>query len=140
MLTLAQLKKEVAAGSIDTVVAAFPDMQGRLIGKRFHAQYFVDGAYEETHGCNYLLADDIDMEPVPGYKAASWQKGYGDFVIKPDLATMRVTPWLEKTALVLCDVLDHHDHSPLPHAPRNILKGQLARLEKMKMKAFMASE
>ena len=84
-----RLKREVKAGTIDTVVAAFPDMQGRLIGKRFHAQFFVDGAYEETHGCNYLLADDIDMEPVPGYKAASWEKGYGDFVIKPDLATLR---------------------------------------------------
>ncbi|MGE0241646.1 MAG: glutamine synthetase, partial [Parvibaculaceae bacterium] len=102
MLTLAQLKKEVAAGTIDTVVAALPDMQGRLMGKRFHAQYFVDGAYEETHGCNYLLTVDIDMEPVPGYKAASWQQGYGDFVLKPDLATLRATPWLEKTALVLC--------------------------------------
>ena len=66
------------------------------MGKRFHAQYFADGAYEETHGCNYLLADDIDMEPVPGYKAASWEKGYGDFVMKPDLATMRRTPWLDK--------------------------------------------
>src|SRR6185312_2130080 len=99
-----------------------------------------DGGHEETHGCNYLLANDIDMEPVPGYQAASWEKGYGDFVLKPDLATLRVTPWLEKTALVLCDVLDHHDHSPIPHAPRNILKRQLQRLERMKMKAFMASE
>jgi len=140
MLTLEELKKEVKAGTIDTVVAAFPDMQGRLMGKRFHAQYFADGGHEETHGCNYLLANDIDMEPVPGYQAASWEKGYGDFVLKPDLATLRVTPWLEKTALVLCDVLDHHDHSPIPHAPRNILKRQLQRLERMKMKAFMASE
>ena len=140
MLTLAQLKKEVAAGTIDTVVAALPDMQGRLMGKRFHAQYFVDGAHEETHACNYLLTVDIDMEPVPGYKAASWQQGYGDFVLKPDLSTMRVTPWLEKTALVLCDVLDHHDHSPVPHAPRNILKRQIERLTRMKMKAYMASE
>jgi glutamine synthetase len=139
MLSLSQLKKAVGEGTIDTVVAAFPDMQGRLMGKRFHAQYFVDGAYEETHGCNYLLADDIDMEPVPGYKAASWEKGYGDFVLKPDLATMRVTPWLEKTALVLCDVLDHHDHEPIPHAPRNILKRQRTAAG-MKMKAFMASE
>ena len=83
-------------------------MQGRLIGKRFQAKYFVESAYEETHGCNYLLANDIDMEPVPGYEAASWAKGYGDFVMKPDMATLRRIPWLEKTALVLCDVLDHH--------------------------------
>ena len=140
MLTLAQLKKEVGNGAVDTVVAAFPDMQGRLMGKRFHAQYFVDGAHDETHGCDYLLANDVDMEPVPGYKAASWEKGYGDFVLKPDLATMRMTPWLEKTALVLCDILDHHHHEPVPHSPRNMLKRQLERLDKMKMKAFMASE
>ena len=140
MLTLAQLKEAVAGGMIDTVVAAFPDMQGRLMGKRFHAQYFIDGAYEETHGCDYLLANDVDMEPVPGYKAASWEKGYGDFVLKPDVATIRATPWLDKTALVLCDILDHHTHEPVAHSPRNMLKRQLDRLSKMKMKAFMASE
>lgn len=134
------LKREVKAGNIDTVIAAFPDMQGRLMGKRFEANYFVDGAYEETHGCNYLLTVDVDMEPVPGYKAASWEKGYGDFVIKPDLATIRPCPWLPKTALVLSDILDHHDHSPVPHAPRNILKKQLARLSEKKMKAYFASE
>jgi glutamine synthetase len=139
-LIFEDLKREVKAGAIDTVVAAFPDMQGRFMGKRFHAQYFVDGAYEETHGCNYLLADDIDMEPVPGYKVASWQKGYGDFVLKPDLSTIRRCPWLEKTALVICDILDHHDHSPLAHAPRNILKKQIERLTAQKMKAYFASE
>ena len=85
-LTFEQLKKDVAAGDIDTVLAAPVDMQGRLIGKRFLAKYFAESAHDETHGCNYLLANDIDMEPVPGYKAASWSKGYGDFVMKPDLA------------------------------------------------------
>ena len=85
-LTFDQLKKAVAAGDIDTVIASAVDMQGRLVGKRFLAKYFVESAYDETHGCNYLLANDIDMEPVPGYKAASWSKGYGDFVMKPDLA------------------------------------------------------
>ena len=139
-LTFDQLKAQVKSGAIDTVVAAFADMQGRLIGKRFEANFFVDGAYEETHGCNYLLAVDIDMEPVPGYKAASWQKGYGDFVIKPDLDTIRLTPWLAKTAYVLSDVLDHHDHSPVPHSPRAILKKQLARLSSQKIKAYFASE
>ncbi len=140
MLTLEQLKKEVAAGTIDTVVAALVDMQGRLMGKRFHAQYFVDGAYEETHGCNYLLAVDVAMEPVPGYKASSWEKGYGDFVLKPDLATLRHIPWLPATALVLCDILDHHTHQDIPHSPRAILKKQLKRLDALKMKAYMASE
>ncbi len=96
-LSFDQLKKAVAAGDIDTVLACAVDMQGRLIGKRFLARYFVESAYDETHGCNYLLANDIDMEPVPGYKAASWSKGYGDFVNKPDLSTIRNVPWLEKT-------------------------------------------
>ena len=140
MLTLEQLKKEVAAGTIDTVIAALVDMQGRLIGKRFHAKFFVDGGYEETHGCNYLLAVDVEMEPVPGYKATSWEQGYGDFVLKPDMATLRHIPWLTGTALVLCDVLDHHTHQDVPHSPRAILKKQLARIEAMEMKAFMASE
>ena len=83
--TLDQLKADVASGTIDTVLVAFPDMQGRLIGKRFQAEFFLEGAIDETHGCDYLLADDIDMEPVPGYAAANWGKGYGDFVMKPDL-------------------------------------------------------
>jgi glutamine synthetase len=139
-LTFDQLKKAVAADEIDTVLACAADMQGRLIGKRFLARYFVESAHEETHGCNYLLANDIDMEPVPGYKAASWSKGYGDFVMKPDLATLRHVPWLEKTALVLCDVLDHHDHADLPHAPRSILKKQVARLKERGWMAYFASE
>ncbi len=138
-LTFEQLKAAVAAGEIDTVVAAFADMQGRLIGKRFQAEFFVAGAYEETHACNYLLANDIDMEPVPGYAAASWDKGYGDFVLKPDLSTLRRTPWLEGTALVLCDVLDHHHHD-VPHSPRAVLKKQLARLADRGMSAMTASE
>jgi glutamine synthetase len=140
MLTLVELKKEVEAGSIDTVVAAMVDLQGRLIGKRFHAEFFVNGGYEETHGCNYLLGVDIEMEPVPGYKATSWEKGYGDFVLKPDMSTLRRTPWLEKTALVLCDVLDHHTREDVPHSPRAILKKQLKRLDDMKLKAYFASE
>ncbi len=140
MLTLADLKKDVAAGTIDTVIAALVDMQGRLIGKRFHAQYFADSGHEETHGCNYLLADDVEMETVPGYKATSWEKGYGDFVLKPDMATLRRIPWLPATALVICDVLDHHTHEDIPHSPRAILKKQLKHLQAMKLKAYMASE
>src|SRR5688572_26744699 len=138
--TLAQLKADVASGVIDTVIVAFPDMQGRLIGKRFHAQFFLDGAWEETHGCDYLLADDIDMEPVPGYEAASWTKGYGDFVMKPDIATLMRCAWLEGTALCLADLVDHHHHEPIPHSPRAVLIGQLARLEKLGLTANMASE
>jgi glutamine synthetase len=138
-LSLSDLKKAAKSGAIDTVVVAMVDMQGRLIGKRFQADYFVDGADKETHACDYLLANDIDMEPVPGYAAASWDKGYGDFVLKPDLTTMRRVPWLEGTALVLADVLDHHHHD-VAHSPRAILKKQVARLAKLKMRAFLASE
>ena len=140
MLSMKELQIAVAGHDIDTVVLCFPDMQGRLIGKRMQAEYFLDSAHVETHGCDYLLADDIDMEPVPGYAAASWEKGYGDFVLKPDLTTLRRLPWLEGTALVLADVLDHHHHEDLSHAPRAILKKQIARLAAMKMSAFFASE
>ncbi|MBW8445752.1 MAG: glutamine synthetase family protein [Arenimonas sp.] len=116
------------------------DMQGRLMGKRFHAQFFVDSGWKETHSCNYLLATDMEMETVPGYKATSWEKGYGDYALKPDLGTLRRVPWLEGTALVLCDVLDHHTHEDIPHSPRAILKKQVKRLEAMGLKAFMATE
>ncbi|MEQ1955283.1 glutamine synthetase family protein [Mesorhizobium sp. CN2-181] len=139
-LTFDQLKKDVAAGDIDTVLACAVDMQGRLVGKRFLAKFFVESGYEETHGCNYLLTVDVDMEVVPGYKAANWQKGYGDFVLKPDMNTLRRIPWLEKTALVLCDILDHHHHEDLPHSPRAILKKQVARLKERGWMAYMASE
>lgn len=139
-LTFAELKKAVAAGEIDTVLASAVDMQGRLIGKRFIGTYFVESGHDETHGCNYLLANDIDMEPVPGYKAASWTKGYGDFVMKPDLSTIRRLPWLEKTALVLCDIQDHATHADLPHSPRAILKAQVERLKERGWLAYFASE
>jgi len=138
--TLAQLKADVAAGTIDTVLVAFPDMQGRLIGKRFQAEFFLAGAIDETHGCDYLLANDIDMEPVPGYEAANWAKGYGDFVMKPDINTLMKTTWLEGTALILADLVDHHHHEPIPHSPRAMLKAQLARLEKLGLTANFASE
>ena len=138
--SLDALKSDVSKGLIDTVLVAFPDMQGRLIGKRFQAQFFLDGAIDETHGCDYLLANDIDMEPVPGYQAANWAKGYGDFVMKPDVSTLMKAAWLDGTAIILADLVDHHHHQPIPHSPRAILKGQLARLEKMGFSANFASE
>ena len=139
-LSLDELQQAARSGAIDTVLACAVDMQGRLIGKRFTAKHFLASAHEETHGCNYLLANDIDMEPVPGYKAASWSKGYGDFVLKPDLATLRHVPWLEATALVLCDIQDHHSHADLPHSPRAILRKQVARLAERGWMAYFASE
>ncbi len=140
MLTLDELREQVAAGAIDTVLACQVDMQGRLMGKRFQAEFFCDSAWEETHSCNYLQSTDIEMDTVPGYKATSWEAGYGDYTMKPDLATLRRIPWLEGTALVLCDVQDHHTHADVPHSPRAVLKKQVARLEAMGMQAFMASE
>jgi glutamine synthetase len=134
------LKRDVADGRIDTIIAAQVDMQGRLMGKRFQAEYFVESAYQETHSCNYLLATDIEMETISGYKATSWEQGYGDYTMKPDLSTLRKLPWLEGTALVLCDVLDHHTHADVPHSPRAVLKRQVQRLADMGMSAFMATE
>ncbi|WP_377296252.1 glutamine synthetase family protein [Rhizobium sp. SGZ-381] len=138
--TFDDLKIDVAAGRIDTVIAAQIDMQGRLMGKRFQAEYFVDSAWKETHSCNYLQATDLEMETISGYKATSWEQGYGDYIMKPDLATLRKLPWLEGTALVLCDVLDHHTHEEVPHSPRAILKKQMRALEELGFAAFMATE
>ena len=138
-MKLADLKNAVANGSIDTVLVAAIDMQGRLMGKRFHAQFFVDHGYEETHSCNYLLAVDMEMNTVQGYKSSNWQTGYGDYIMKPDLATIRPLPWLPGTALVLADLLDHH-HVPVPHSPRAILKKQVARARALGFEAMMATE
>ncbi|MDP4034283.1 MAG: glutamine synthetase family protein [Pseudorhodobacter sp.] len=139
-MTFDALKKAVAAGEIDTVLVAAIDMQGRLMGKRFHAQFFVDGAGEETHCCNYVLATDMEMTTVQGYKSTSWAAGYGDYAMKPDMATLRPVPWLPGTAMVLCDLLDHQTHAEIPHSPRAILKRQVARARAMGFEALMASE
>ena len=139
-LTLQGLEQAVAEGVIDTVLVAQTDMQGRLMGKRFQAEFFLAGAHRETHACNYLLATDYEMETVPGFEATSWAKGYGDYVMRPDLATLRRLPWLDGTALVLCDVLDHHGHAEVPHSPRAVLRRQVRRLEAMGFRAMMASE
>ncbi|MDJ0824798.1 MAG: glutamine synthetase family protein [Rhodobacter sp.] len=125
---------------MDTVIMAQIDMQGRLMGKRFHAQHFLESGVHETHSCNYLLTVDMEMEPVPGYKSASWAQGYGDYMMKPDLATLRRIPWQEGCALVLCDILDHHGHDEISVSPRAILKRQLSRLADRGMTAMMASE
>ena len=118
MLTLDQLKAEVEGGHHRYGGrGAWSTCRAASSASASTPNIFVDGGYEETHGCNYLLGVDIEMEPVPGYKATSWEKGYGDFVLKPDLATLRRTPWLPGTALVLCDVLDHHTHEDVPHSP-----------------------
>ena len=139
-MTFEELKAGIASGEIDTVLTCIIDMQGRLMGKRFHAEAFLEMAEDETHCCNYLLATDLEMATPDGYASTSWSRGYGDYVMKPDLSTLRPVPWLEGTALVLCDVLDHHTHEPVPHAPREVLKRQIARAEAMGLSPVMATE
>ena len=138
-LTFEALKQRVEERSIDTILAVFPDMQGRLMGKRFHAAFFIENAWEETHCCNYLLATDLEMETVDGYASTSWSAGYGDYMMKPDLTTLRLIPWLEGTAMVTCDLLDH-SHEPVAHSPRAVLQRQIARLEKMGLRSAVATE
>ena len=138
--TFEMLKSQVEAGTIDTVLACTIDMQGRLMGKRFVGHHFVNDAWEETHCCNYLLATDLEMATPEGYAATSWENGYGDYVMKPDLSTIRPVPWLEGTVMVLCDVLDHHTHKEIEHAPRTMLKKQVARAEAMGLTPYTATE
>ena len=139
-MTFEDLKRAVADGAIDTVIAAQTDMQGRLMGKRFQAEFFIDSAWEETHSCNYLLATDMEMVPVDGYRATGWRTGYGDYVMKPDLSTLRRLPWSQKTALVLCDVLDHETLEEVPHSPRAMLKKQISRMGEKGMIPMSATE
>ncbi|WP_043917634.1 glutamine synthetase family protein [Jannaschia aquimarina] len=136
MLKLDDLK----FGPYDTVLVAMVDMQGRLMGKRFTVSNFLEAGHEETHCCNYLLATDLEMATPDGYASTSWEQGYGDYVMKPDLTTLRPLPWLDGTALVLCDVLDHHTHAPVPHSPREMLKAQVARVAEMGLTPMMATE
>jgi glutamine synthetase len=140
MLTLEELAIDVESGAIDTVVCAFTDMQGRLLGKREEAHYFLEEtAGHGLEGCNYLLALDMEMDPQPGYAMASWERGYGDFHLLPDLATLRRVPWLEGTALVLCDVA-WGDGSPVVASPRQVLRAQVARARAAGFEPMFGSE
>ena len=141
MLTLEELRADVETGAVDTVIAAFTDMQGRLMGKRLHAEFFLEelDAGHEVEGCNYLLALEMEMDPVPGYALASWETGYGDFGLQPDLATLRRVPWHEATALVLCDVV-WHDGSPVAPSPRQVLKAQVEKAHALGYDAMFGSE
>ena len=134
------LKVMVETGEIDTVLVCFVDMQGRLMGKRFHGVNFVQSSFQETHCCNYLLATDLEMATPDGYASTSWRSGYGDYTMKPDLSTIRPVPWLDATALVLCDVLDHHTNEPVSHSPRAILQKQITKLSSLGFNAKMATE
>jgi glutamine synthetase len=140
MLSLEELRTEVETGAVDTVVAAFTDMQGRLMGKRADAGYFLAESVEHgLEGCNYLLALDMEMDPQPGYEMASWERGYGDVHLTPDLSTLRRIPWLEATALVLCDVA-WEDGTPVVASPRQILRRQVERAREAGFEPMLASE
>ena len=128
-LSIEQLREMVASGAIDTIVVAMTDMQGRLTGKRIHAQFFLDEVLPHgTEGCNYLLAVDVDMNTVDGYEMSSWERGYSDFALIPDLNTLRLIDWQEGAALVLADVA-WLDHTDVVASPRQVLRKQLKALE-----------
>jgi glutamine synthetase len=139
-MTLDELKADVAAGGIDTVLLAMTDMQGRLQGKRLTAPWFLDSVVGHgAEACNYLLAVDVDMNTVAGYEMSSWERGYGDFELKPDLDTLCRTTWLEGTALCLADI-QWEDGTPVVASPRQILRGQLARLAEHGWDAYAGTE
>ncbi len=138
-ISLAELEQMTTAGSVDTVLAVFPDQQGRLAGKRYTARTFLSQAREGWEGCDYLLGCDLENEPLPGYSSFSWERGYGDFMVRPDLDTLVLIPWLDRTAMVLGDI-EGKDHQPLPVAPRQILQAQVRRAEKMGLTIRIASE
>ncbi|GAA2456471.1 glutamine synthetase family protein [Streptomyces lavendulocolor] len=139
-LDVEELRALVASGEIDTVVLAFPDMQGRLQGKRFAAPFFLDEVLEHgTEGCNYLLAVDVELNTVDGYDMSSWAKGYGDFAMRPDLSTLRRVPWNEGTAMLVAD-LAWNDGSPVVAAPRQVLRHQLERLAAHGFTAHVGTE
>ncbi|MCM2577049.1 glutamine synthetase family protein [Streptomyces meridianus] len=139
-LSVEELRRLVDSGEIDTVVLAFTDMQGRLQGKRFAARFFLDDVLDNgTEGCNYLLAVDVDLNTVDGYTMSSWERGYGDFAMRPDLSTLRRTPWNTGTALVTAD-LSWHDGLPVVASPRQVLRRQLDRLAEHGWTAWTGTE
>ncbi len=140
MISLEELRDEVAAGRVDTVLLGLADMQGRLQGKRLSARYFLDEVVTHgSEGCNYLLAVDVDMNTVGGYAMSSWERGYGDFMMKPDLSTLRRVPWQDGTAMLMAD-LTWEDGSDVVASPRQILKRQLARLAERDLAAYVGTE
>ena len=141
MLSLDELTQWVAADEIDTVIIAFSDHYGRLLGKRLDAEYFLDTAARKgTHACDYLLTTDMEMEPLPGFDFANWERGYGDFHLAPDLATLRQASWLDATAIVICDLEDEAAHAPVAVAPRSILRRQLEAAAELGFSVNAASE
>jgi glutamine synthetase len=139
-MTFQTLKTKIKRAEIDTVIVSFPDVFGRLVGKRFTGQFFLDHvSHHGTHGCNYLLTVDIEMEPMTGFKVANWEKGFGDFEMRPDLSSLRLLPWQPGAALVLCD-FRHHGGKLVHEAPRTVLQQQVDVLARKKLTCNIASE
>jgi len=140
-LTREQLTSLIESGEIDTVVMAFPDLFGRLVGKRATGQFFLSHVADEgTENCNYLIACDIENNPVQGYRFASYDQGYGDMVARADWSTVRVVPWVPKTALIICDVFDVDSGQLIAESPRGILRRQVEAVEELGFTPMMASE
>src|SRR6478609_9152767 len=141
MLTIEELRQDVESGAVDTVIACFTDMQGRLMGKRLDGEFFLaeQSAGHTGEGCNYLLALEMEMDPVPGYAIASWERGYGDFALVPDLSTLRRIPWHEATVMVQCDV-QWHDGTPVGPSPRQVLKAQVEKARELGLEPMFGSE
>jgi glutamine synthetase len=141
MLTLEELRQKVENGEVETVVTVFPDLYGRFFGKRITGDFFLDHTVEGgMHACDYLLTVDMPMEPVPGYQYASWERGYGDFHCVADMRTLRMATWLEKSALVVCDIYSEKTDTPVSVAPRSILNKQVEEVSRLGYTAFGASE
>src|SRR5882757_1942365 len=139
-LTVESLHQKVSAGAVDSVVVALTDMQGRLAGKHCSARYFLDEVLSHgTEACNYLLAVDVEQSTVSGYEISSWERGYGDFALVPDLATLRLLPWKDRAAMVQCDTA-WTDGSPVRVSPRQVLKEQVRRLAEHGLVAFVGTE
>ncbi len=139
-MTLAELQRRVRAGTLDTVLTGFPDPFGRLVGKRFRADFFLDHvARHGTHGCSYLLTVNLEMDPLDGFAVANWAAGFGDFALRPDLGTLRALPWQPGAALVLCDYV-REDGTPVAEAPRTILRQQVERLRRRGLTCRCATE
>ncbi|MCA9410352.1 MAG: glutamine synthetase [Candidatus Omnitrophica bacterium] len=140
-ITIEEIENRIRGGEVDTVVCAFPDHLGRLVGKRVTGSYFLDHVLTHPmHACAYLLTVDTEMTPLPGFELTSWEMGYGDFRMTPDLSTLRYAKWLDKTAILLCDVHNDETGDPVEEAPRNILRNQIEAAGEMGYELYMASE
>src|SRR2546426_7455100 len=139
-MNLQTLQRKIKNGEIDTVILAFPDVFGRLVGKRFTGRFFLDQVIKSgTHACNYLLTVNIEMDPMDGFEVANWESGFGDFEMRPDLSTIRLLPWQPGSVMVLCD-LRHHDGTLVAEAPRSVLRRQIEALQRRGHECYCASE